>query len=130
MANQPTTRHFTLAEANALLPELEPLVGALLERRAKAVRRREELGDRLDEYHHNIGGPVASELTADFIAIEKLLEEIQSHGCIVKDLNAGLIDFPARRDGREVLLCWRYGEPQVEFYHELHTGFAGRKRVE
>jgi hypothetical protein len=48
----------------------------------------------------------------------------------VKDLNAGLIDFPARRDGREVLLCWRYGEPQVEFYHELHTGFAGRKRVE
>jgi hypothetical protein len=59
--------------------------------------------------------------------IEGLIDEIKAYGCVLKDLNAGLLDFLAERDGREVYLCWRYGEDKIEFYHELHTGFQGRR---
>ncbi|HZD10799.1 MAG TPA: DUF2203 domain-containing protein [Candidatus Binatia bacterium] len=122
-------RYFTVEEANALLPKLEPLMSQLLERRARVVTRRKQLGEVLDDLHDNIGGRIPSELVQDFIAIEKLIDRIQSYGCILKDMNSGLLDFLAEREGREVYLCWRYGEPRVAYYHELHTGFNGRQSV-
>lgn len=123
-------RYFTVQEANELLPELEPLVGELLERRARVVAMRKQLGDTLDDMKSDVGGPVQSQMVQDFIAIEKLVHRIQSYGCILKDMNSGLLDFLSERDGREVYLCWRYGEAQVAYYHELHTGFSGRRPVE
>ena len=77
----------------------------------------------------DFGGPEASEMVQDFIAIERLAIRIRTHGCIIKDLNNGLIDFLSTRDGREVYLCWRFGEPRVEFYHDLNTGFKGRQPI-
>jgi hypothetical protein len=68
-------------------------------------------------------------MAREFLIIEQLLEKIQAHGCFVKDMNAGLVDFLAKRDGRDVYLCWRYGEPQVAHYHDLHTGYNGRQPV-
>lgn len=122
-------RYFTVREANDLLPTLEPLVGELLERRARVVTTRKELGDALDDLHSNVGGQVHSNMVQDFMVIEQLIERIQSYGCILKDMNSGLLDFLAEREGREVYLCWRYGEPRVAYYHELHTGFNGRQPV-
>ena len=121
--------YFTLDEANALLPELEPLMARLLERRAKVVRSRHEVTDLIHDDQSDMGGPAASRMVQDFIAIEKLANRIRAYGCVIKDLNAGLLDFLAERDGREVYLCWRYGEPSVEFYHELHTCYSGRQRL-
>jgi hypothetical protein len=72
--------------------------------------------------------PVFSELTQYFAAIQRLINEVQGHGCVIKDLNVGLLDFLAERNGREVYLCWRFGEDKIEYFHELHTGFQGRKR--
>lgn len=123
------TKYFTLEEANALLPQIEPLMAQLLERRAKAARLSQEIKSLLADTRLDVGGAVPAELTQDFAAIEKLVKDIQSFGCVVKNLNAGLLDFLTVRDGREVYLCWRYGEPAVAFYHELHTGFNGRQPV-
>ena len=123
------TKYFTLEEANALLHQIEPLMARLLERRAKVARLSLEIKSLLADIRLDVGGAVPAELTQDFAAIEKLVKEIQSFGCVVKNLNAGLLDFLTVRDGREVYLCWRYGEPAVAFYHELHTGFNGRQPV-
>jgi hypothetical protein len=122
------SRHFTLEEANALLPKIKPLLGQLLKRRARLVKARPEVEAVLEDLQRNFGGVAVSQATQDMIAIEKLAAKIRAYGCVLKDLNAGLVDFLAERDGREVYLCWRYGEPEIKYYHELHTGFAGRQR--
>jgi hypothetical protein len=101
----------------------------LMERRAKVVDTRSEIADLLDDEHRDFGGIVPSAIVQDFIVIEMLAKKIRSKGCIIKDLNAGLLDFLSERDGREVYLCWRYGEPRIEFYHELHTGFQSRQHI-
>ena len=90
---------------------------------------RHEVADLLEDTPSDVGGPAASRMVQDFIAIERLANKIRAYGCVIKDLNAGLLDFLAEIDGREVYLCWRYGEPSVEFYHELHTGYSGRQRL-
>ncbi len=122
-------RYFTLDEANALLPQIEPLMARLLETRDKAARLSKEIEPLLADARIDIGGAIPSQLAQDFAAIQRLVQEIQSFGCIVKNLNAGLVDFLTERDGREVYLCWRYGEPAVAFYHELHMGYNGRQPV-
>ena len=122
-------RYFTVEEANSLIAEIEPLMNQLLARRARVVESRHEIADMIATQASDIGGRAASELVQDFIAIERLARKIRSFGCILKDLNVGLVDFLAQRDGREVYLCWRYGEPRVDYFHELHTGFRGRQHL-
>jgi hypothetical protein len=122
-------RYFTVEEANSLIAEIEPLMNRLLDRRAKVIESRQEVADILGGEASDVGGRAASELVQDFIAIERLARKIRAYGCILKDLNVGLIDFLAERDGREVYLCWRFGEPRVDFFHELHTGFRGRQHL-
>ncbi|RMG90655.1 MAG: DUF2203 family protein [Chloroflexi bacterium] len=124
-----TTRYFTVEEANALLPRLEPLMKRLLERRARAARMSRELEHLLQDVRIDFGGRLPSALALDFMEIERLIRQIQSLGCLVKDINVGLVDFLAERNGRDVYLCWRYGEPEVGYFHELHTGYNGRQRV-
>lgn len=58
------------------------------------------------------------------------LEELQTFGCELKDPETGLIDFLSLRDGQEVYLCWKLGEQRIEFWHYLHTGFAGRQPLD
>lgn len=123
-------RYFTAEEANALLPLIEPLVGQLLERRARVTRVGREIDDRLADLRTDFANPQATALTREFAAIEDLISRIQAHGCVVKSLEAGLVDFLAEIDGRDVYLCWRYGEPRVAYYHELHTGYQSRRRLE
>lgn len=122
-------RYFSVDEANALLTEIRPLMSDLLNRRAKVVELRHEMAPFLIKQGLNVGGGVASDIVQDFIAIEKLADKIRAYGCVIKDLNGGLVDFLSERNGREVYLCWRYNEPTIEFFHELHTGFNGRERV-
>lgn len=123
------TRYFSVEEANELLADIEPLMERLLERRTKVVESRQKIYQLLAAGNSDFGGPAASELAQDFMVIERLARKIRSHGCIIKDLNNGLVDFLSKRDGREIYLCWRYGEPRVEFFHELHMGFKGRQHI-
>jgi hypothetical protein len=120
-------RYFTVPEANALLPELEPLVGRVLALRARASHHSREMGALLADLSSDVGGPLPSRLTGEFAEIEDLIERIQAYGVVLKSLEAGLLDFLCERDGRDVFLCWRYGEAAVQYYHELHTGYQGRR---
>lgn len=123
-------RYFSIDEVNELLPAISPLMGELLERRAKVANQRDRLSGIVDDSRSNVGSAAASETVRDFIRIEKLVEKIHSYGCKIKDLNGGTIDFLTKRNGREVYLCWRYGEPlEVAHYHALESGFMGRRAI-
>jgi hypothetical protein len=63
-------------------------------------------------------------------AVEACVERIQAAGAQVKDLGRGLLDFPSRREGREILLCWQVGEPELAWWHGVDDGFAGRRRID
>jgi hypothetical protein len=120
--------HYTRDEARKLLPQIEVWLQKLLhldERFHKATARLEQLmasgqdrgGTTVEEY---------LSLQADCLEI---LGEFQKRQIVVKDLNRGLIDFPAIIGGREVFLCWEQGEDNIEFWHEIDGGFAGRERL-
>jgi hypothetical protein len=127
-------RHFTPDEANAALDQVRPLVEQLVAGRqehALAVERQEELEQKI---RGNGGGIPPAELasaTAEVDALGRrlahLVDEIGSHGAQVKDLDTGLIDFPALRRGETVLLCWQLGEDEIAWWHRVDDGFAGRR---
>jgi hypothetical protein len=70
---------------------------------------------------------LAQTVEQESVAVAECVRSIQRLGAEVKDLDAGLVDFPARRGEEDVLLCWRLGEPEVAFWHGLEDGFAGRR---
>ena len=127
---------FTPDEANGALPVVRPLVERLVEERRSYV----ELGAELEEVQTLVAGNGGSldpgrvgelqEAVARAAAqLAAIVGEINELGVEVKDLDRGLVDFPARHpeDGATVLLCWELGEPDVAFWHGLEDGFAGRK---
>jgi hypothetical protein len=130
-------RHFTPEEANAALEDLRPLVERLVaQRRAhvEALERQEELETRI---RGNGGGIPPALLAAASAEVERearglaeLVDEIVSRGAEVKDLDEGLIDFPALRGGETVLLCWKLGEDEIGWWHRVEDGFAGRRPLE
>jgi hypothetical protein len=117
-------RRFTVEEANALLPEVSPLVEAL----RRAHESMEERHDAvMESIPTNGGGKVHREFLDASIESAHALETLNEMGIVVRDPTSGLIDFPSLRDGREVFLCWRLGEDAIAWWHPLETGFAGRE---
>jgi hypothetical protein len=127
-------RHFTPEEANAELEEVRPLVQQLVASRqehALAVERQEELERKI---RGNGGGIPPAELASATAEVDglarrlaRLVDEIASHGAQVKDLDSGLIDFPALLHGETVLLCWQLGEDEIAWWHRVEDGFEGRQ---
>ena len=129
---------FTLDEALALLPVLESLLKRALESKAAA----EAVEEQIAELHRRIylaGGmrvdvqQVArqrAEMEAHMQRVRESVAEIDSVGVQVKDLEAGLLDFPCRMDEEVVLLCWRMGEPTIEHWHTVESGFQGRQPLD
>ena len=130
-------KHFTPAEANAELEHVRPLVERLVEHRrahVAALARQEELEGRIRGNGGGIPPAVLAEATAtverEARALARTVDEIAEHGAEVKDLDEGLIDFPALHRGETVLLCWRLGEDEIRHWHRVEDGFAGRRPVE
>jgi hypothetical protein len=131
-------RLFTPEEANATLVRLRPLLERLVEERRALATRAGELqgaqgvvagnGGRIDA--GRIAG-LQEAVARSAAEVAALVEELQRVGVQVKDLDRGLVDFPARHpeSGETVLLCFELGEPAVEHWHDLEEGFAGRKRL-
>jgi hypothetical protein len=127
-------RHFTPEEANAELEHVRPLVEQLVALRgehAEALERQEVLEGKI---RGNGGGIPPAELAAATAEVDglarrlaRLVDEIGTHGAEVKDLETGLIDFPALRHGETVLLCWQLGEDEIAWWHTVDDGFAGRR---
>jgi hypothetical protein len=122
-------RFFTVAEANALLPEVRQVVQRILAARKEVLELQPMLWPAVEQAAQNGGGKTMSEATRQIIIIQRALHLLAELGIQVKDVNTGLIDFPAEYQGRTVLLCWQYDEPSVQFWHEIDAGFAGRQRI-
>jgi hypothetical protein len=132
-------RHFSVEEANALIPGLEIRFGKVMQLRAQlrvAYEELERLGEPPDDetLARNDGGPELRRARGRFRglmeALGEELEAIEQTGVTVKDLEIGLCDFLGLREGREVWLCWQYGEKSVRFWHDLDAGFAGRQPID
>jgi hypothetical protein len=127
-------RHFTPEEANAALGEVRPLVEQMVDRRrahVDALTRQEELEGHI---RGNGGGIPPAELAEAAAKVDRearelarIVDELAEYGVEVKDLDEGLVDFPALHRGETVLLCWKLGEDEVAYWHTLDAGFAGRR---
>jgi hypothetical protein len=127
-------RYFTTEQANDALREVRPLTEELVQHR-RALLELQELQSSLNQRIAGNGGNVEpralqdmqERLDEEVAGIARCVAGIHEAGGLVKDLDAGLVDFPARREGVEVLLCWRLGEDEVGYWHGLEEGFSGRK---
>lgn len=128
---------FTIEEANELVPTLEIEFGRVARSRAELAPLVESLGpDRAMEIlqRGGEGAPggeaVAARLRALAAEIAGAVERVNDLGCLVKDLDLGLVDFHAVVGGQPVFLCWQYGEPAVTHWHGLEEGYASRRPIE
>jgi hypothetical protein len=127
-------RHFTPEEANAALGQVRPLVEQMVEQRrahVQALERQEELEGRI---RGNGGGIPPAQLAEAAAEVDRharelahAIDEIVELGVEVKDLDEGLVDFPALHRGETVLLCWQLGEDAIGYWHSPEDGFAGRR---
>jgi hypothetical protein len=119
-------RHYSLEEASALLP----LVAELLVRMRSA---RDRLGDAEARAalaaagEGNGGGAPGKVVSEGFLELRDAMRELGEREIVLRDLDRGLVDFPALRGDQEVYLCWEEGEPEIGFWHEPGAGFAGRR---
>jgi len=127
-------RHFTPEEANESLGQVRPLVTEMVARRrahVEALAEQERLEGRI---RGNGGGMPPAQLAEAAAKVErearslaKLVDQLSELGVEVKDVDEGLVDFPALRHGETVLLCWKLGEERIGFWHTVEDGFAGRR---
>ena len=123
-------KYYTPKEANEALDTVRPMLAEMMEIGEKIRAHQPELWDIVQKSAGNGGNPKLSKLLTDFDRLDFLLHQIQDMGIQVKDLTIGLIDFVALRDGREIYLCWKYGEDNIQFWHEIEAGFSGRQLID
>lgn len=122
-------RHYTLEQARAALPWVLERVERL--RSARDGLNDEEARAALAEAGPGNGGGEAGRVVSDaFLRMRTALIELREMEVVLRDLDRGLVDFPALRDGREVYLCWQEGEEEIAFWHEPEAGFDGREPLE
>jgi hypothetical protein len=122
-------RHYTLDEANAALPAVEALLNRL--RAAREQLSDTDAREALSEAGPTNGGGEPGRVVSEaFLALRDGLVELREREVVLRDLERGLVDFPAMRDGQEIYLCWEEGEEEIAFWHEPDTGFAGRKPLD
>ena len=124
MGDAPPERVFTVEEADELIPALQPSLERIREARQVVLE-----GGRAvqDSAAANGGGERGKAYWEALRSLRRDVEGILGHGVILRDPETGLIDFPARKEGRDIFLCWRLGEERVMFWHSPDTGFGGRQ---
>jgi hypothetical protein len=122
------SKHYTLGEARALLPRVRKWLDqlGLLQERLKGLDKRVA---SLISGGGDAGGPSVNQLARTLAECKMILQRFRSRQIQIKDLNRGLIDFPSVRDGREIFLCWEKDEDDIEYWHDLESGYAGRERL-
>jgi hypothetical protein len=131
-------RYFTLQQAEKLLPEVESAIRDAIHQKSVYQQAEEEWqgfvsrvtmlgGVRVD---HSEVMDIKRRRESSAQRLKDGVDKIQDYGCVVKDLDIGLIDFPTLFRGEEVYLCWKLGESGIEFWHGVHDGFRGRKAID
>lgn len=123
----PFPRLFTVEEANGLLPKLNELLEDVGVHREALREKAPHLEPILRSAATNGGGSVGSEYGVEAYNLYVAMERIRKLGVVLKDLDMGLLDFPHERGGRIVFLCWHPPEERIGYWHEIETGYAGRK---
>jgi hypothetical protein len=127
---------FTVEQANAMLPLVRAIVGDLSSLYCDLVGRHERLEHLASSRKAAKGDPYAdelqqieAELERDKLKLREYVAELHDLGVECKDPGRGLIDFPAKMDGKVVYLCWKLDEPELLYWHDLDAGFAGRQSL-
>jgi len=119
-------RYYTPVEANRAIAGIEPLVRGLSDR-TEALR---DLGRSGGDGRPPVDTLVDPQYFRELMALSEDLQRLKQYGCVLKDLETGIVDFPARLEGRDVLLCWRLGEESISHWHEVDSGFRGRQPID
>ena len=119
-------KHYTREEATALLPEIK-LWLRRIESLRETIEKYEQRVAALMTGHVDVGGEAVNSYVRTMADLQDVFREFQKRDIQIKDLDRGLVDFPAFIGGKEVFLCWEQEEDGIEFWHDLDTGFAGRE---
>jgi hypothetical protein len=138
LRNVPMAKLFTLQEAEELIPSLEEWLPEAIDAKKQAIEADGELQKIVTRIQLMGGLELNPAQVSRFKHVKKhavrrlqdAMEQIEESGCVVKDLDLGLIDFPAMLGEQQVFLCWKLGERRIEFWHGIHEGFAGRKPID
>jgi hypothetical protein len=123
-------KYYTPKEANEALTIVRPLMEELMKIGERIRAHQPEFWSVVQKSAGNGGNLALSKLLPDFDRLDVLIHKMQDMGIEIKDLTLGLIDFTALHDGREVYLCWQYGEGSIQFWHEIETGFSSRQLID
>jgi hypothetical protein len=123
------TKHYTRDEARALLPQIREWLAQLNDLRADVDRYDNRLSG-LNAEGQDTGGDTVNKWIRGLAGMQEILAAFQQRQILIKDLNRGLIDFPAILGGKEVFLCWESDEADIEFWHDLESGYGGREKLD
>ena len=121
-------KHYTREKASELLPQIRQWLKKISHLHGQLEKYDQRLAGMAAE-KQDLGGETVNQAIKSAAGIRELLLEFQKREILVKDLERGLIDFPAIIAGREVFLCWEQDEDDVEFWHDIDSGYAGRERL-
>ena len=124
-----TKKLFTLDEANAFVPQLLDIVPRIQKLSVSLNNDFPDIKNARDKAKWNGGSEQGVDYLNAVVKYNDLMEKVEAVGCEVKGIREGLIDFPSLREGKEVYLCWRMPEKEILFWHDLNTGFSGRKPI-
>ena len=123
------SKFFSVEEANAYIPQLlidipriQILMKSLTDEYLDVDKARKKV-------QMNGGSMQGADYLNCIVKINYLTDELESKGCVLKGIEHGLVDFPSLRDGKEVYLCWKNPEQQIEYWHDIQSGFTGRQRI-
>lgn len=123
-------RYLNLNEAQEMLPQVQKSLSKLMEIN-KALNVLKSMSIKYEDKYEDVYKEVV--MNKKFFELNYLffkeLENLLNFGCIVKDLNIGLVDFFSRHRGKEIFLCWKIGEERITYWHEVGNSFTGRKPV-
>jgi hypothetical protein len=124
----PHERHYTVEQANAVRGWVAERVEWIRDARARLVALGARARDAVAALDPDTGGSYPGpEVARSLVELSRALGELEAVGIVLRDVDRGLIDFPALRDGEEVYLCWLLDEDEIRFWHEPDAGFAGRQ---
>ncbi|MEW6160815.1 MAG: DUF2203 domain-containing protein [Verrucomicrobiota bacterium] len=122
------TRHYTREEARTLLPKVRQWLEHL-QRKRRQVEKIDDQISQLLASGNDIGGSLVNQQVKILAEMKGVLNEFSTREIQIKDLDRGLIDFPAFIGGKEVFLCWEQDEEDIEYWHDLESGYAGREKL-
>lgn len=122
-------KHYTVEEARALLPQVRGWFEEIEPLRRRLVQFDQRLQGLLAN-GQDAGGALVNDSVQTIAKLKGVLRQFQTREIQIKDLERGLIDFPALKDGKEILLCWEKDDEDIEYWHTIEGGYAGRERLD